>query len=228
MLTGLLKLGGQALSDQRVLLISGDMMKLLGSVTTGKDGAFEVVVPHEHKNGEVILLIKIQGPVIALVHKVVDLKSDGKGPHLINIESSKGEYHQIHGMIETTSGWPPFLNVFVDPVHIAGIPAQLEKFFNQRDEKVVESSFFKKRLEDKSFILKLKSGTYRIGGDYLNYSRPNMVNPDFENYLVARVDADGENKPLEGKRYGGYLLEVKRNREITMTIEVVPDEELNR
>lgn len=224
MLTGLLQADGRPLPDQRVLLISEDMTKLLGSTTTEQDGAFKISVPSEHRHGKVILLVKIKGPAIALAHKVIDLDSEG---HEFHIDTAKGDFHNVRGQVQTTSGWPPYLMIFVDPVHIEGIPEPLEKFFNQRDERVVESSFFRMRLNDKDFSLKLKRGTYRIGGDYLNYSRPNIVKPDFENYLVTRVEADSESQPLEGKRYSGYLLEVKRDRYLTMTIEVVPDEDLS-
>jgi hypothetical protein len=75
--------------------------------------------------------------------------------------------------------------------------------------------------------LKLQPGTYRISANYLNYSRPLTVNPKFENYIASSIEADSESRPLPGDRYGGYLLEVKRERQITLTIRVVPDEELN-
>jgi hypothetical protein len=226
-LTGFLLLDGNLLPEQRVLLISKDMTRLLASTTTMDDGTFNVSVPAPYRDNEVILLVKIQGPIIALAHRVIDLKSNAAGPHEVSIDTTEGNFYHIHGDFITTSRWPPYLMLFVDPVHIDGIPAQLEKFFYQRDEQVDEATFFRMRIEDRSFHLKVQCGTYRIGGDYLNYFRPMMVKPDFENYVVTRLEADGESQPLEGNRYSGYLVEVKRDRSITMKIEVIPDEELS-
>ena len=227
MLTGLVKLDGQALSDQRLLLISGDMMKFLGSTTSAEDGAFAIDVPAGHDSGQVVLLLKIQGPVVALAQRVIDLESEGWGPHEFLIDTTDGSFHNVEGEVASTSGWPPYLNVFVNPVHVESIPEPLEKFFRWQDEQVLESTFYKLKVDGHSFNLRFRSGTYKIGADHLNYFRPSMENPDFENYVATRAEADGESQPLQGERYGGYLMEVKRDRQIVLTIEMVPDEELS-
>lgn len=227
MLTGDVQLDGQALSNQRVLLISGDMTKFLGSTTTAEDGAFEIDVPAEHRSGQVVLLLKIQGPVVALAQRLIDLESEGWGPHEFRLDTTDGSFHNVEGEVTSTFGWPPYLNVFVNPVHVEGIPEPLEKFFRWQDERVLESTFFKLKVDGHSFNLKFKSGTYRIGADHLNYFRPSMVNPDFENYVATRAEVDGESQPLQGERYGGYLMEVKRDRRIVLTIETVADKELS-
>jgi hypothetical protein len=226
MLTGLLQLDGQPLSGQRVLLISGDMTKFLGSAMTDEDGEFEIAVPSEHRRGEVVLLLKIQGPVVALAHRVVALERDGSGPHEFRLETSRDNFHSIDGEVVTASGWPPYLTVFMDPVHVEAIPEPLEKFFHFQDEQVMESSFYKMRLDGSVFNLKVMRGTYRISASYLNYFRPLTVNPDFENYVATKAESDGEAQPLPGDPDGGYMLEVKRDRRITLSIEVVPDEKL--
>jgi hypothetical protein len=227
MLRGLLQLDGQALAQQRVLLISGDMTNFLGSTTTDDAGEFEINVPSDHRHGEVVLLVKIQGPVVALVHRAIDLEHDGSGPHEFSLETARDDFHSIEGKIVTTSGWPPYLTVFVDPVHVEGIPAPLEKFFRWKDERVIESTFFKMRLDGQVFDLKLLSGIYRIGANYLNYFLPSTENPDIENYVTRKLEADGESQTLPGEYYSGYMLDVKRDRQITLTIGVIRDEELN-
>ncbi len=226
-LAGLLQLDGGALADQRVLLISEDTTALLASAATDERGRFELAVPREHSGGRVVLLAKLQGPVVAVKHAVVDLRAGRPGPQEFHFDSTAAEFHAVRGRVETTSGWPPYLMLFVDPVRIEGVPEPLAGFFNQRDENVLESYFFRTRVDGAEFSLRLQRGTYRIGADYLDRSRPNIVDPQFENYVAARVETDGEPEPLPGKRYSGYLLKVDRDRAVTMTIEVVPDEELS-
>lgn len=226
---GALLLDGQPLPRQRVLLISGEMNTLLASTTTGEDGAFTLDVPKEARRARVVLLVKVQGPVVAVVHRVVDLAENGNDPQEFRIDTDRDGFHTVAGTVATTKGWPPSLDVFLNPVHVAGVPAELERFFNRRDERVVESTFFKTRLDgqEREFALTLAAGTYRIGGSHLNYNRPNLANPDFENYTVSRVDADGDPDPLPGNPSSGYELDVDRDRQVTMTIEVVPDEALS-
>ena len=88
MLTGLVQLDGQALPDSRVLLISGDMTSFLGSTTTSEDGAFEIAVPAEHQRSQVVVLVKIQGPVVGLLHHVVDLQNNGGEPLAFRIDTN--------------------------------------------------------------------------------------------------------------------------------------------
>jgi hypothetical protein len=225
---GSLLLDGRPLPAQRVLLISGEMTALLASATTNEDGDFELDVPKDARQGSVHLLVKIQGPVVGLVHRTVDLADDGDDLE-IRIDTNRGAFHTVSGTVATTKGWPPSLDIFVNPVQVEGVPAELARFFFRRDERVVESTFFKTRLagQTREFALTLAAGTYRIGGGHLNYNRPNLADPDFENYTVARVEADGDPDPLPGNPSSGYELDVGRDRRITMTIEVVPDEALS-
>lgn len=225
MLTGLVQLDGQALTGSRVLLISGDMTSFLGSTTTSEDGAFEIAVPAGNQ-GQVVLLLKIQGPVVGLVHRVIDLQNDGSAQQKFQINTSSQSFYNINGKVVSTSGWPPYLNVSIDPVNVEGVPEPLEKFFRWQDERVVESVFYKHRVDGDTFKLRVMPGTYKIAASYLNYFRPEQTNPDSENYIASKAEADGESQPLPGERYSGYVLEVKRDREVVFTIDVVPDEEL--
>ena len=225
MITGLVQLDGQALTGSRVLLISGDMTTFLSSTTTSEDGAFEIAVPDEHQGSQVVLLLKIQGPVVGLLHRVVDLQNDGSNQEF-QLNTSSQPFYNLNGKVVSTSGWPPYLNVSIDPVHVEGVPEPLEKFFRWQDERVVESTFFKQRVDGDTFNLRVMAGTYKIAASYLNYFRPQLTNPDFDNYIASKAEADGESQSLPGERYSGYELEVKRDRQIVFTIEVVPDEEL--
>ena len=49
------------------------------------DGTFNISVPAPYRDNEVILLVKIQGPIIALAHRVIDLKRNAEGPHDVRI-----------------------------------------------------------------------------------------------------------------------------------------------
>lgn len=226
MLTGLVQLDGQALTGSRVLLISGDMTTFLASTTTSEDGTFEIAVPDEHQGSRVVLLLKVQGPVVGLLHRVIDLQNDTSEKKEFQINTSSQSFYNINGKVVSTSGWPPYLNVSIDPVHVEGVPEPLEKFFRWQDERVVESVFFKQRVDGETFNLRVMPGTYKIAASYLNYFRPEQANPDSENYIASKAEADGESQPLPGERYSGYELEVKRDRQVVFTIDVVPDEEL--
>lgn len=228
MLTGLVQLDGQALTGSRVLLISGDMTTFLASTTTSEDGTFEIAVPDEHQGSQVVLLLKIQGPVVGLLHRVIDLQNDGSNQQEFQLKTSSQAFHNLNGRVVSTSDWPPYLNVLIDPVHVEGVPEPLEKFFRWQDERVVESTFFKQRVDGDTFNLQVMPGTYKIAANYLNYFRPQLTNPDFENYIASKAEADGESQALPGERYSGYELEVKRDRQIVFTIEVVPDDELDK
>lgn len=226
MLTGLVQLDGQALTGSRLLLISGDMTTFLDSTTTSEDGAFEIAVPDEHQGSQVVLLLKVQGPVVGLLHRVIDLQNEASYKEEFQLKTSSSDFHNLNGKVVSTSGWPPYLNVSIDPVHVEGVPEPLEKFFRWQDERVVESTFFKQRVDGDTFNLRVMPGTYKLAANYLNYSRPQLTNPDFENYIATKAEADGESQSLPGERYSGYVLDVKRDRHVVFTIEVVPDEEL--
>jgi hypothetical protein len=226
MVTGFVQIDGQPSADQRVLLISREMSRLLGSTTTGKDGRFEMTTPTGQKR--VMLLVKLQGPVIGVVHRVVECDDVRPASIEVKVDTGGGDFHRVRSTVVTTLGWPPFLVITVDPVHVASIPEPLEQFFNQRDDRVVEAHFFAMQLQGREFELILQSGTYRIGGNYINHRRSMLVKPDLQDYAIGRVEGDNENQPLAGNRYSGYLLEVKRDRELTMTVEIIPDDEISQ
>ncbi len=227
LLTGLLQLDGQPLSQQRVLLISGDMKELLASTTSGDDGVFKVTIPDGKVHKEVVLLVKVQGPVIALGYRNVKLGKERVESKKVEFNFHEGDFSTIRSEIRTTSGWPPYLNVYVNPVHLEGIPEPLEKFFNEIDEETVESSFYEARVDGREFELKVMRGTYRVGADYINYSRPMIVNPEFENYVVSSIEVDREEAPLEGQPLSGYLIDLNKDRDVVMTIEPIADEDLS-
>ena len=227
MLTGLVQLDGKALTGSRVLLISGDTTTFLGSTTTSEDGAFEIAVPAEHQHGRVVLLLKIQGPVVGLLHRAIDLRNNGSEQQDFQLNTSSPAFHTLNGKVISTSGWPPYLNVLIDPVHVEGVPEPLEKFFRWQDERIVESTFFKMRVDGDTFNLRVMPGTYKIAAHHLNYFRPTLTNPDFDNYIASKAEADAESQSLPGDRDSGFVLEVKRDRQVVFSIDVVPDEELS-
>ena len=82
MLTGILELDGVAVARGRVLLISGDMTRLLESTTTDDSGVFRFTVT-DVAQSTVVVLAKIQEQVLSIAYRIIDLAIHGPGPHRI-------------------------------------------------------------------------------------------------------------------------------------------------
>src|SRR4030095_12628918 len=159
MLTGLLELDGVPMPGRRVLLISGDMTRLLASTTTDDGGGVSFSFCHPAES-TVLILTKIQGPVLSIAYRIIDLTIHGLGPHRISIDSSTELFHSIRGRIVSVVGRPPYVLVHVDPVDLTGIPEPLESFFRTVDEHVIESSFYQQRVDGDRFQLRVQAGLY--------------------------------------------------------------------
>ena len=68
-------------------------------------------------------------------------------------------------------------------------------------------------------------GAWKLGGEYVVYERPMIVQPDFSNYVVDRVlTEDGEELPREGRK--GFRLEADGDTSITLVLRERDDSEL--
>src|SRR5216684_7196090 len=165
MIIGAVELGGKPLAGKRVLLISADMSRLLASVTTDENGLFRFDLSGEQLPTSAIIMAKIQGPELAILHQAIDA-TDNELETFTRLQISNDQFHTIRGRISSNHGWPPYLLLRVDPVHVAGVPEALEKFFNTVDENVIESWFYQLRLDGDSFELRVQSGAYRLSAGY--------------------------------------------------------------
>jgi len=225
MLNGILELDGAALPDRRVLLISEDMTRLLASTMTNETGGFEFPLRDSESQSRVTVVAKIQGPVLAISHRVIDLAREGPGPHTIRIDSSSDRFHTLRGHVNSNQGWPPYLFFYADPVHLPAVPAPLENFFNTIDEQVVESWFFQQRIEGANFDIRVQQGAYRIDVHYSSKSRPQPEIQEVENYWMSHVKDDGGETAQFEAPFSSYLLQVDRDRSLDITVAPVRTED---
>jgi hypothetical protein len=220
-LTGRVRIDDRPAAEQRVLLISGDMTTLLGSAVTGESGDFSFAAAPAAAT--VVLLVKIRGPLLALAHRVVDLRQDGARPQEFRFDTNGADIHELRATIATTADWPPYLRIVVDPVHLAGVPAALERFFLVQDERVVEESFFHLQVENRAFSLKAQTGQYRIDGGYRIKNRLMAITPSVPDYVIRDVAVSGADRNAAGGPDGRFLVDLDRDREVTLTIAPVQD-----
>jgi hypothetical protein len=223
-INGILLLDGQPLGDQDILLISADMARFLGTCTTGPDGRFACALSPRAAPAAVMVLAKVKASVATVLYQVVEV------PQATPVEfrvDSQGNFMTVTGSINTAVGWPPHLNVFLNPVMIDGIPERLQRFFNQKAKGVVDVYFIKTAIREPAFFsFRVVSGIYAIGGAYLNYDRPMTVQPDYQNFIVRAVTVEPTGEQLAGDPYGGFQLSVAGDCQIRLALRVVEDREL--
>jgi len=212
MLTGLLELDGVVMKGRRVLLVSGDMTRLLENATTDDNGVFRFVL-NEPSQSPVVVVAKIQEPVLSISYRIIDLAIHGPGPHRISIDSTTDLFHTLRAQITADEAKPPYLMVHVDPVRLIGIPDSLERFFRTVDEKVEESSFSQFRVEGDSFAIRVQNGIYRLDAQYFNKQAQSPGN-----YSLRQVVADNEEPVFFTAPFESITLNVDRDREVELTV----------
>lgn len=220
MVTGTLELGGRPLADKRVLLISADMSRLLASATTDETGVFQFDLPYNQPHNSAIIMAKIQGPVLAVLQRTIIATDEQVGPDL-HFDVSNEQFYTVRGRINSSQGWPPYLLLRVDPVHVAGIPEELEQFFNALDEHVIESWFYQLPLDGDSFELSVQKGSYCFAIGYYTKSSPHETTED---YSMTLISPDGENPTRLTTPYPGFVLNVEQDRTVSVTIAPVTTE----
>ena len=138
-----------------------------------------------------------------------------------------GGFYTVRGEIVANGKAPPFVEISITPAHLDGVPTAIESFFLRQSAGVVDAAFFESRVTGQEFELKVQRGSWRIAGGHIDYRRPIRPEPGPENFVVGRIEADGEQVPLLGERLGGFTLDVQRDRRITLRLEVLPDEALS-
>jgi hypothetical protein len=225
-LSGSVLLDGHGVAEQRLLVLSEDMTCLLGSAATDAGGRFTVALHAAQRDATVVLVAKLQGPVLGLTHRIVTLTGAAAPPQELRFDTRDGGFHTVRGTIAAPGAVPPSIEVSLSPAHLEGVPAPVESFFLRQSAGVVDAAFFELLVTGREFELDVQPGNWRIAGGRIDYRRPMSREPRPENVVVARIDADGEQGPLPGERFGGFTLDVRRDRRVTLTLEVLPDEEL--
>jgi hypothetical protein len=201
------------------------MNHLLASAATDERGAFSFTLPDDYS--ELVVVAKLQGPVLAVIARTFDLKAEGPGPHTIRVDSTSNQFHTVRGQIFSTEGGPPYLLLHFDPVHLAGVPAPLEKFFNEIDEQITEAWFYQERLVGANFEIRVQDGSYRIETHYFNKSRAELPGRPGHNYAMAWFAADGGQAAQFESEFSSFVLQADRDRNVHITISPVKSEELN-
>ncbi len=224
-ITGILLIDDLPFPEQEILVISEDMNTFLASCLTDAHGQFTFVLPKENSPSRAILLVKVKSNVVTLSQELIEIPQ--ANPIKINIET-KQHFLRLEGIIESAEGWPEYINIFLDPVEINDIPGELERFFKQTGSDTFESHFLEVPVSERTFLFRVKAGKYKVGGEYIDSDRPNIVTPNFDNYIVDTVILDSPTSQLNGDPYGGFLLEVNVDCRVILSLRVVEDEELLR
>ncbi|PWT95572.1 MAG: hypothetical protein C5B55_01130 [Blastocatellia bacterium] len=211
MINGTLNFDGRPLAEGRVLLISTDMNQLLGSATSDTFGVFQFNLPENQLPSSAIVMAKVQGPVLAIVQRTITLRER----EAIRVDIKNDELHSIRGHIKSAEGWPPYLLLRIDPLHVHGIPEGLEKFFNIVDENVIESWFYQQRLDSDSFELSVLEGSYSLA---VGYHSKSSTRETAENYAMTSIWPGGEDPKQLTTSYASFVLNVDHDRTVDITI----------
>jgi hypothetical protein len=191
----------------------GERPPLLATGVTDGAGAFALEVGDGTDSATV--LVKLKDDLVGVLARKVSL------PAAAPVELRPGASFTLSGTIENGEGR---LTLALDPARPEGVPERLWPFINQRGEGVFSSRFLTRPLAGPSFEVQLLPGVWRIGAEFIDYERPNIVEPEFHNYVTAAARSDGTE--LVGTEHGGYELEVDDDRRVTLTLREVGDDEL--
>lgn len=216
--TGTLRLEGRPVGGQDVLAFdtAGDRPALLAAAITNDEGRFTLDLPTEPARAA--LLGKVRSGALAAVARSVELPTDD-----VDLEIA-GPFARVTASIESDAGLPERLNVFFDPVALGGLAEDLAPFASQKAPGVFEAHFAQRTVTGDELTISLAQGTWRLGGDFIVYERPMIVQPGFSNYVVDRVlREDGAELPRER---GGFVLEADGDVRLRLVLRELADAEL--
>jgi hypothetical protein len=211
MIDGRFTVAGSAAAGEDVLVLSGTPLRLRAVVPTGPDGTFEAERP---ARGPVALIGRARNEGLALA------AAEGNGRVALD---APGPLHRLTVELSSDAGFPDRLDVFLDPVEIEGMPAELLAFANGVEPGVFSARFWEQGVTGRSFDVRLQPGVWRIGAAYIVGDRPNLIEPDFKNYVAHRAVAERQELPASGS---GFAVEMRGDRAITLELRELPDEEL--
>jgi hypothetical protein len=200
--------GGEPLAGRDVLLFSDRPAQLQAVTRTGPDGGYSL------SGDGTLLLGRSESDPVALA--CAPAESDELVP--------LGEIVELAVTIAGADRHPDRLQLFLDPVRVAGVPSSLQPFLTQREPGVFTTHMASFEAPAASLTIRVQAGTWRIGGSFLIHERPNIVKPDFKNWVVAAATAGEEE--LRGSETQGFQIDVGRHRAVTVRLREVPDSEL--
>jgi hypothetical protein len=211
MIDGRFTVAGNGAAGEDVLILSGRPLRLRAVVQTGPDGTFEADRP---ARGPVALLGRARQQGLALAAADV---SDW-----VALDAA-AMLHRLTVDVQSDAGFPDRLDVFLDPLEVDGVPAELLPFATGVEPGVFNARFWEQGVTDRHLEVRLQPGVWRIGAAYIVGDRPNLVDPSFKNYVADRALADGQELPASGS---GFAVEMRDDRVITLELRELPDEEL--
>jgi hypothetical protein len=116
-------------SDQDILLLSADMARFLGACATGPDGRFTCALPARATPETVVVMANVKASAVTVLYQAIGVPQ--AAPVEFRVDSHK-KFLTVTGSVDTAAGWPPLLNLFLNPVMIDGVPERLQRFFNQK------------------------------------------------------------------------------------------------
>ena len=219
-LFGTVHLDGQPIREQQVMVLTRQMDKFLGAAVTDYEGFYEITM--SSADSEVTVVSKIQGPVLAIEDKIIQITSPDLRQNF-NFNSSSNTFKVLQARIVTDGKQKPSsIDISITPIRMDGVSPGIEKFFLRREQEIVDSSFYDENIKDNHFILRVQNGIYRIAGARRIYKRPLAGLPDKDDFIVDTIFADGEKSPLAGEKMGGFLLDIHRDRKIDMHVNIMP------
>ena len=139
---------------------------------------------------------------------------------------AEGPWHDVRVEVVTPGGEPhPLrLEAFLDPVRLAGFPDEALPLLRRTSETSERGHFVAPALPEPAATFRLQAGRWRLAASFVNPERGLMQAPDFANYVTERALVDGE--PLPGSPWSGFELDVAGDRDVTLELRELADDEL--
>ena len=208
---GRFTVAGSAAEDEDVLVLAGSPRRLRAVVSTGPDGAFEAERPGQGP-GALLGRARRVGLALAAADAGDDVALDAPGP-----------LRRLTVEVHSDEGYPDRLDVFLDPVEIDGVPSELLPFASGVEPGVFSSRFWEQGVTDRRLEVRVQPGIWRLGGAYIVGDRPNLIEPDFKNYVAQRATVGDEELPASGS---GWAVDTREDRDVRLELRELPDEEL--
>ena len=209
--TGRFTVAGRPAEGEDVLVLGGAPRRLRAVVRSGRDGAFEAERPARGPSS-VLGRARSAGLALAAADAGEDVALDAPGP-----------LHRLVVEIQSDEGYPDRLDVFLDPVEIDGVPPELLAFASGVEPGVFSARFWEHGVTDRRLEVLVQPGVWRVGGAYIVGDRPNLIEPDFKNYVAKRATMNGAELPASGS---GWAVDTREDRVVTLELREVADEEL--
>jgi hypothetical protein len=203
------------------------MNQLLASTSTSIDGKYGIEFLPAEPADSMVIVVKIQGPVLALDHRLIK-PGEFLNQQNFNINTSSDAFCTLEGeIIADGHDAPSYVEIAITPAHLNEVPSAIEKFFLRFDKGVTDASYYEEHVSSNHFKIKVQKGSYRISGQNIIYKGLDSTLPAPPNFIVGSIFADDEKEPLPGEQFGGFILDVSRNREILMHLKILSDKTIH-